>query len=139
MFLKEQRERRFKNNKVCTSKYNCLTFLPLNLFEQFTKMANMYFLFMALLQLVPVSGLYDAYGAATTFMPLFFVVGISMIKDLVEDSGRHRQDSKENSQIIRAIPRGGTQLQDVKSKDLQVGCIVKIFEDQFFPADILLL
>ena len=32
------------NNKISTGKYNVITFLPKNLFEQFSKMANMYFL-----------------------------------------------------------------------------------------------
>jgi len=49
VFQKHQKERRFKNNQVCTSKYTCLTFLPLNLMVQFSKLANSYFLFMMVL------------------------------------------------------------------------------------------
>ena len=45
VFRKDQKDRKFKNNEVCTSKYTCLTFLPLNLFEQFSKLANSFFLF----------------------------------------------------------------------------------------------
>lgn len=74
------------SNRVVTTKYNCFTFLPKNLFVQFSKMANAYFLFMALLQLVP--GLYDFYGSITTFMPLMGVVAVSMIKDAYEDNIR---------------------------------------------------
>jgi len=40
-------------------------------------------------------------------MPIIFVVGISMIKDIAEDYGRHKQDGKENSMLIQAMPRGG--------------------------------
>jgi len=82
------------SNKVVTTKYNCLTFLPKNGFTQFAKMANAYFLFMTVLQLVP--GLGDFYGAATTLMPLMFVVGVSMIKDAFEDNKRRKQDTEEN-------------------------------------------
>lgn len=32
------------SNKISTSKYNVVTFLPMNLFEQFSKAANLYFL-----------------------------------------------------------------------------------------------
>lgn len=32
------------SNKISTSKYNMFTFLPMNLFEQFSKAANLYFL-----------------------------------------------------------------------------------------------
>jgi hypothetical protein len=35
---------KLKNNKISTNKYNFVTFFPLNLFEQFTKVANVYFL-----------------------------------------------------------------------------------------------
>ena len=41
------------SNRVTTTKYTCVTFLPKNSFEQFSKMANFYFLFMTVLQLVP--------------------------------------------------------------------------------------
>ena len=34
----------FPNNSISTSKYNLLTFLPKNIMEQFSKMANLYFL-----------------------------------------------------------------------------------------------
>ena len=40
----------FDNNRVCTTKYNIWTFLPMNLFHQFSKAANFYFLIFALLQ-----------------------------------------------------------------------------------------
>lgn len=39
-----------QNNAIKTSKYNILTFLPLNLFEQFRRLANAYFLFLMILQ-----------------------------------------------------------------------------------------
>ena len=51
-------------------------------------MANFYFLFMTVLQCVP--GLQDFYGAATTLMPLTFVVGVSMVKDAFEDNKRRK-------------------------------------------------
>ena len=41
--------------------------------------------------------------------------------------------------LIQAMPRGGDAWQEIRSRDLQVGSIVKITEDSFFPADILLL
>ena len=73
---------------MTTTKYTCLSFFPKNLFEQFSKMANFYFLFLTLLQCVP--GLLDLYGAAVTLMPLTFVVGVSMIKDAFEDNKRRK-------------------------------------------------
>lgn len=115
------------NNRVTTSKYTCLSFFPMNLFEQLMKMANAYFLFLTLLQLVP--GLGDYYGAATTLMPLMFVVGVSMIKDAFEDNKRRKSDNEENNMICQCVPRGGRELQDTKSLDIKVGCIVKVYEN----------
>lgn len=40
-------------NEISTAKYTILTFLPVNLFEQFTRVANLYFLLCAILQLIP--------------------------------------------------------------------------------------
>lgn len=78
------------SNKIVTTKYTCLTFLPRNLFEQFSKMANFYFTFMSILQLVP--GLGTMYGAVTTLLPVLFVAFLSMIKDGFEDNKRKKAD-----------------------------------------------
>jgi hypothetical protein len=40
----------FQNNHIKTSKYTLFTFLPLNLFEQFQRLANFYFLCLLILQ-----------------------------------------------------------------------------------------
>uniref|UniRef100_A0A8C7BLZ3 Phospholipid-transporting ATPase n=1 Tax=Neovison vison TaxID=452646 RepID=A0A8C7BLZ3_NEOVI len=46
----------YASNCIKTSKYNILTFLPVNLFEQFQEVANTYFLFLLILQLMQNSG-----------------------------------------------------------------------------------
>jgi hypothetical protein len=40
-------------NEISTAKYTVLTFVPVNLFEQFMRVANLYFLLCAILQLIP--------------------------------------------------------------------------------------
>ena len=69
-----------------------LTFLPLNLMVQFTKMANCYFLFIVILEWI-VIGTADA---MVSLFPLLFVVGVSMIKDIIEDHSRFKADQEEN-------------------------------------------
>uniref|UniRef100_A0A8C1JTQ3 Phospholipid-transporting ATPase n=1 Tax=Cyprinus carpio TaxID=7962 RepID=A0A8C1JTQ3_CYPCA len=44
---------KYATNSIKTSKYNPFTFLPLNLFEQFQRIANAYFLFLLILQVIP--------------------------------------------------------------------------------------
>ena len=48
-----RRVQMYINNKVTTSKYNFITFLPLNLLLQFSKMANLYFLVLTIAELYP--------------------------------------------------------------------------------------
>jgi hypothetical protein len=56
VFNKQDPDRQFKSNIITTAKYNMFTFLPLNLFEQFCKMANLYFLILTMMELYePIS------------------------------------------------------------------------------------
>jgi hypothetical protein len=48
--FKRDRVRPFINNVIHTSKYTFITFLPKNLYYQFRKMSNLYFLAMSLLE-----------------------------------------------------------------------------------------
>ena len=125
------------DNKVTTTKYTCLNFLPKNLFIQFTKVANAYFLFCVLLQIIPDVG--PPNGAIFSSLPLIFVVGVSMVKDIFEDQKRRAQDTTENMMEVTAAERGARTLKTMRSLQLQVGCIVKVKEDQAFPADLILL
>ena len=84
-------------NSISTSKYNFLTFIPKNGYEQFSKSANIYFLIIAILQSVPqisVTG-----GIPNILMPLLFVLTVSAIKDLLEDFKRKKSDREENSKL----------------------------------------
>jgi len=76
-------------------------------------MANAYFLFMAILQLVP--GLKDLSGAVTTVLPVLFVAGISMIKDAFEDNKRRKSDNEENKSFCQCMPRGTRAFIETKS------------------------
>jgi len=63
----------FKGNAVCTTKYTPLTFIMLNLYDQFHRLANFYFLFITILQLLPVSS-----TRPTTWLPLSIVIFSSL-------------------------------------------------------------
>mmetsp|Transcript_1437 Transcript_1437/g.936 ORF Transcript_1437/g.936 Transcript_1437/m.936 type:complete len:130 (-) Transcript_1437:2173-2562(-) len=97
--LKADPSKRFKNNMIATAKYTCLTFLPLNLFYQFTKFSNIYFLMMAFLQMIPAIS--NSGGYPTMLTPLMFVLVVSMIKDIIEDVQRHKFDNLENNRIVQ--------------------------------------
>lgn len=90
----------FVSNKVRTSKYTTLSFIPKNLFEQFRRAANMYFLGMAILQLVPYFGVDSP---ALTLLPICVVVFITAIKDGFEDYQRHKVDARYNGSITYTL------------------------------------
>ena len=83
-----------KSNIVHTTQYNAINFIPFNLFQQFKKAANVYFLLIAMLQTVKMVTISD--GQATMLPPLITVVCISMFKDGYEDYVRYQEDKKEN-------------------------------------------
>uniref|UniRef100_A0AAR2KA43 Phospholipid-transporting ATPase n=1 Tax=Pygocentrus nattereri TaxID=42514 RepID=A0AAR2KA43_PYGNA len=73
---------KYANNAIKTSKYNIFTFLPLNLFEQFQRLANAYFVFLLILQLIPAI---SSLSWFTTVVPLLLVLCITLAKDGTDD------------------------------------------------------
>ncbi|TCD59897.1 hypothetical protein EIP91_011212 [Steccherinum ochraceum] len=85
---------RYVRNKVRTSKYTILTFIPRNLYEQFRRVANLYFLVLVVLQLFPVFG---AASPQTSALPLLFILCMTAIKDGIEDYRRALLDEEVNT------------------------------------------
>jgi hypothetical protein len=73
---------RFPSNAIKTSRYDAITFIPVNLFEQFRRLANFYFLCTVLLQLIPGVSPFPLWTVAG---PLAFILGVTMIKEAYED------------------------------------------------------
>ena len=93
-----------KNNCVRTAKYTWWSFIPHNLFEQFTtKLANLYFLVIMFMQMIEVISI--SQGQPAMLPPLVFVVVLSMIKDAYEDYKRRREDQNENSAVTEIYDR----------------------------------
>ena len=90
------------SNGVHTTKYTILTFLPKNLWEQFHRFANVYFLFIALLNFVPQV---QAFGKEIGYIPLLFVLTVTAVKDIFEDYRRYRSDREVNSKLCRVYDR----------------------------------
>lgn len=92
-------------NRIRTAKYSLVTFLPKNLFEQFRRVANCYFLFIVILQAIPVISNYNVGLAA---LPLIIIVAITAAKDAFEDYNRYKQDQLVNYSYCRALKRPET-------------------------------
>ncbi|XP_061553466.1 phospholipid-transporting ATPase ID-like isoform X4 [Phycodurus eques] len=186
----------YANNAIKTSKYNIFTFLPLNLFEQFRRLANSYFLFLFILQvklqpslrfwalwrrfssrislylaafIFPSTGTSRPVPAAekhphsmmlpppcftvgtvgqlipqiaslswfTTAVPLVLVLSITAVKDATDDINRHKSDKQVNNRKVSVLIDG--ELQNEKWMNVQVGDVIKLENNQFVTADLLLL
>uniref|UniRef100_A0A7N8XMC1 Phospholipid-transporting ATPase n=1 Tax=Mastacembelus armatus TaxID=205130 RepID=A0A7N8XMC1_9TELE len=116
----------YANNAIKTSKYNIFTFLPLNLYEQFRRLANAYFLFLFFLQLIPqISSL----PWFTTAVPLILVLAMTAVKDASDDINRHRSDNQVNNRKVDVLIEG--ELRNEKWMNVQVGDIIKLENNQF--------
>ncbi|KAG1879890.1 Ca-transporting ATPase [Suillus subluteus] len=122
------------SNFVSTSKYNMVSFLPKFLTEQFSKYANLFFLFTACIQQIPGVSPTNQY---TTIVPLAMVLLASAFKEVQEDLKRHQSDSELNARLGKAL--SGNTFAARKWKDLCVGDIVRVESDEFIPADLVLI
>uniref|UniRef100_A0A8H8CP71 Phospholipid-transporting ATPase n=1 Tax=Psilocybe cubensis TaxID=181762 RepID=A0A8H8CP71_PSICU len=125
----------FGSNFVSTSKYNVATFIPKFLFEQFSKYANLFFLFTAFIQQIPGVSPTQPY---TTIVPLAVVLIASAFKELQEDLKRHQSDNDLNSRKAKVLTPQSTFIEK-KWKDIQVGDIIRVENNDFIPADLLLM
>ncbi|KAL6011004.1 putative phospholipid-transporting ATPase 9 [Asimina triloba] len=125
---------KYASNYVSTTKYNLATFLPKSLFEQFRRVANIYFLIAGCLALTPLG----PYSAISALLPLIVVIGISMLKEAIEDWRRKTQDMEMNNRKTK-VHRGNGSFESTEWKNLKVGDVVKVERDEFFPADLLFI
>nr|ACO15272.1 Probable phospholipid-transporting ATPase VD [Caligus clemensi] len=94
----EHPNHKYTKNQIRTTKYTLLWFLPKNLFEQFHRCANLYFLFIVLLNWVPAI---NAFGKEVSMIPVIFVLGFTAIKDLFEDRRRYQSGKRINNSTCR--------------------------------------
>ncbi|ETS79759.1 hypothetical protein PFICI_09612 [Pestalotiopsis fici W106-1] len=158
----------YVSNFIRSTRYTLWSFLPKQLYFQFSKLANFYFLIIAILQLIP--GL-STVGSYTTMATLIPFVAISMAKEGWDDYRRYKLDKKENRSHVLVLDPERTvtdakvaklattmesradaevaELDDLSSdenlwshiqwQNLRVGDIVRLRRDESVPADIVLL
>jgi magnesium-transporting ATPase (P-type) len=133
---------KFKSNHIRTTKvfyfhffkikkYTWWNFIPKNLFEQFSRISNFYFIMVMIFALLPnVSPIFPI----TSILPVIFILGTTLIKDGVEDFFRALSDRVVNRKRYIVVRNGKEE--KVHSADLKVGDVIKIFNEQMFPCDL---
>ncbi|KAE8388239.1 hypothetical protein BDV23DRAFT_159608 [Aspergillus alliaceus] len=155
VFVGQLQRSKYPPNIVSNAKYTPWSFLPRTLYNEFSFFFNIYFLLVALSQIIPVLriGYMSSYIA-----PLAFVVSISLGKEALDDIGRRRRDAEANAEEFSVLsfdkPSGRQPVSasgDVspevenamqvtkKSRELKVGDVLKIRKNQRLPADVVIL
>uniref|UniRef100_A0A674BEJ0 Phospholipid-transporting ATPase n=1 Tax=Salmo trutta TaxID=8032 RepID=A0A674BEJ0_SALTR len=125
-----------QGNGIRTTKYSLLSFIPMNLFQQFHRVANLYFLFLVMLNWIPVV---EAFQKEITMIPLVVVLIVIAIKDALEDYRRYRFDQKVNNNIVTVYSGKQQTYVDQRWQDVHVGDFVRLSCNEIIPADMLLL
>jgi len=124
----------FPLNVVCNQKYTVLTFVPVVLYEQFRFFFNLYFLIVALSQIIPALRV----GYLFTYVaPLSFVLGVTMLKEWHDDYLRWRRDKEANGQQYSRLTATGTV--PIPSSKIKVGDLIVLKTNQRVPADLVML
>uniref|UniRef100_A0A8B9G744 Phospholipid-transporting ATPase n=1 Tax=Amazona collaria TaxID=241587 RepID=A0A8B9G744_9PSIT len=130
----EKRDQRYPRNVINNQKYNFFTFLPGVLFNQFKYFFNLYFLLLACSQFVVEMRLGALY---TYWVPLGFVLAVTVIREAAEEIRCYMRDKEVNSQIYSKLTARGTV--KVKSSNIQVGDLIIVEKNQRVPADMIFL
>ena len=90
----------FPPNAVSNAKYTAWSFLPRTLYNEFSFFFNMYFLLVALSQIIPPLRI----GFLSTYIaPLVFVLTITLGKEALDDIARRRRDIEANKEAYTVL------------------------------------
>ncbi|XP_054890607.1 phospholipid-transporting ATPase VB [Poeciliopsis prolifica] len=132
----KQPNRFFISNAIKTTKYSLLLFLPMNLYEQFHRLANLYFVGLAILNFIPVV---NAFQPEVALIPICVIMLLTALKDGWEDFRKYQSDRKVNNTPCFIYSRREKQYVERRWKDVRVGDFVRVVSNEIVPADLLLL
>ncbi|KAH7683027.1 P-type ATPase subfamily IV protein [Dioscorea alata] len=122
------------DNRISNRKYTLLNFLPKNLWEQFRRFMNQYFLLIACLQLWP---LITPVNPASTWGPLIFIFAVSATKEAWDDYNRYLSDKQANEKEVWVVKDGVRK--HIQAQDIHVGDVVWLRENDEVPCDLVLI
>ncbi|KAH9489279.1 putative phospholipid-transporting ATPase VA [Bulinus truncatus] len=126
----------FKDNAIKTTRYTILTFFPKNLFEQFHRFANIYFIFVVALNWIPQV---NAFAKEVAALPVIFVLAVTAAKDAFEDFRRYRSDKQINSHTCRVYSVNEKRYVKKEWSKVIPGDFIHLSCNEIIPADILFI
>ncbi len=98
--IDERTKKPYISNMITSSIYTTYSFFPRQIYAQLSKIANLYFFCVSILQMIPS---WSTTGTYTTIIPLCVFIGISMGREAYDDIRRHRQDKEENNRDVTVL------------------------------------
>ncbi|CAD8051177.1 unnamed protein product [Paramecium sonneborni] len=126
---------RDKPNIITTMKTTWLTFLPYAFLKQIMQPANIYFIVIGILQIIPVTSYTN--GVPIIYGPLSMMISISILKDAIEEYSRYKSDQEENNRKSQKYI--DNQFIVCNWKDIYQADIILVMENESIPCDILIL
>ncbi|OQS54230.1 Atp11c [Ecytonucleospora hepatopenaei] len=141
MLVEKHRNKNNLANRIVSSKYTLLNFIPKNIFIQLSKASTFFFFITLILLCIPAVSPFEPYSYALAFS---IVVGTSMIKDGIEDYNRHKEDNEANSRKVLRVKMQITENQKLEHdfttvENVNCGDILFIKENEMVPADCLVI
>jgi phospholipid-translocating ATPase len=105
-----------------------LTFFPVSLLIQFTRVINIFYLFNVILQYIPSISTNDP---LMTLIPLLFVIAMGMLREGLADHKRNKEDRKTNNFKFKRVKSrtNWKELEEVRSRYLRVGDILELTDE----------
>ena len=127
---------KFCGNKIKTTKYNFITFLPLSLLFQFKNYSNIYFLLVAIILAIKKISPQDP---TVAIIPFIFVIFVGILVEAFEEFKKWSNDKQFNNSLSIKINITTHKEESVKWSELIVGNIIKIKKNETIPADVLII
>jgi phospholipid-translocating P-type ATPase (flippase) len=125
----------FPGNKLQLSRYTLLSFFPKNLFEQFQRISNIWFLIVSVFQLIPLE--LNPTESWNTIVPLACLISISLLKDAYNEYFLHKKLKVLNNS--KFLCWDGGKFISIKAQDILVGHFIQVNENQVVPADMIIV
>lgn len=126
----------YRTNLVVNSRYTPRNFIVKNLYEQFSRPLNFYFLLVAMLQFISVIA---PVNPLSTLLPLLFAFTLTAVKEGYDDVKRHRQDHAYNHALRTVLDGESGYWVSRINADICVGDVLVLRESDELPCDVVVL
>mmetsp|Transcript_36143 Transcript_36143/g.44077 ORF Transcript_36143/g.44077 Transcript_36143/m.44077 type:complete len:299 (+) Transcript_36143:54-950(+) len=140
-FHPSQAQRQAPGNKIKSTHYTPLTFVPIVLLLQFKNVVVCFYTFNTIMQFIPAI---STNSPLASMIPTIFIILVGMGKELYLEIKRWREDKRINSlpcTTVTGCAAEGAEINcsEGEVQNLRVGDILRLDDDDYVPADCVLL